>query len=98
MKLFVALVLLAAVADFAAAKDIPLPRPRPRPPEAPLLESQEEPKVEESVQPSACRLRLTADLAIAPSISSIAGPGECGGTDLVRCKDLQSVRLRVTKK
>jgi len=35
-------------------------------------------------QPSACRLALTEDIAIAPSIPDIKGPGGCGGTDLVR--------------
>jgi hypothetical protein len=35
-------------------------------------------------QPSACRLALTEDIAIAPSIPAIHGPGACGGDDLVR--------------
>ncbi len=35
-------------------------------------------------QPSACRLALTEDVAIAPSIPDIRGPGACGGEDLVR--------------
>jgi len=73
---------LAATCDLAAAKDFPLPRPRPA--EAPVLEPGEEPRKEEVVQPSACRLRLTAELALAPSLPPIAGPGECGGTDMVR--------------
>jgi hypothetical protein len=34
--------------------------------------------------PSACRLALTADIAIAPSIPDIHGAGGCGGEDLVR--------------
>jgi hypothetical protein len=34
--------------------------------------------------PSACRLRLTAARAIAPSVDSIDGPEGCGGVDLVR--------------
>jgi len=34
-------------------------------------------------QPSACRLALT-EIAIAPSIPDIHGPGGCGGEDLVR--------------
>ncbi|MHB0770446.1 extensin family protein [Bradyrhizobium sp. 5.13L] len=33
---------------------------------------------------SACRLALTEDIAIAPSIPDIRGPGACGGEDLVR--------------
>ncbi|OPY98589.1 extensin [Bradyrhizobium sacchari] len=35
-------------------------------------------------QPSACRLALTEEIAIAPSIPDIRGPGACGGEDLVR--------------
>ncbi len=35
-------------------------------------------------QASACRLALTEDIAIAPSIPDIRGPGACGGEDLVR--------------
>jgi len=35
-------------------------------------------------QPSACRLALTEEIAIAPSIPDIRGPGGCGGEDLVR--------------
>lgn len=35
-------------------------------------------------QPSACRLALTDEIAIAPSIPDIHGPGDCGGEDLVR--------------
>ena len=34
--------------------------------------------------PSACRLALTDEVAIAPSIPPIKGPGGCGGEDLVR--------------
>lgn len=35
-------------------------------------------------QPSACRLALTDDIAIAPTLPPIAGPGACGGDDIVR--------------
>lgn len=35
-------------------------------------------------QASACRLALTEEIAIAPSIPDIRGPGACGGEDLVR--------------
>ena len=35
-------------------------------------------------QVSACRLALTEEIAIAPSIPDIRGPGGCGGEDLVR--------------
>src|SRR5262249_61444560 len=56
------------------------PEPPPtRPGEAPLP------------QPSACRLALTEEIAVAPSIADIHGPGGCGGVDLVR---LEAVVLR----
>jgi hypothetical protein len=35
-------------------------------------------------QLSACRLALTDEIAVAPSIPDIRGPGACGGEDLVR--------------
>ncbi|RXH10831.1 extensin family protein [Bradyrhizobium guangzhouense] len=35
-------------------------------------------------QLSACRLALTEEIAVAPSIPAIHGPGACGGEDLVR--------------
>jgi hypothetical protein len=35
-------------------------------------------------QPSACRLALTEEIAVAPSVPAIHGPGDCGGDDLVR--------------
>jgi hypothetical protein len=37
-----------------------------------------------AAQPSACRQALTEDIAIAPAIPDIHGPGGCGGEDLVR--------------
>ena len=40
--------------------------------------------------PTACRLRLTATGATAPSVENIEGPGDCGGIDLVR---LEAVML-----
>jgi hypothetical protein len=75
------------------SRSIPLPQPRPA--EAPTAESDEagpeaaekpaEPgKKAEPPPPSACRLALTEEIAIAPSIPDIKGPGGCGGEDLVR--------------
>jgi hypothetical protein len=78
---------------------IPLPRPRPpeapkavekaadKPadkaaPEGPAVDKPAEQAAER--QPSACRLALTEEIAIAPSIPDISGPGGCGGEDLVR--------------
>jgi hypothetical protein len=70
--------LMAAACNLAAgAQRIPLPQPRPEPPAA----AAEEPA---TVEPSACRLRLTGEIAIAPSLPPIVGPGECGAVDVVR--------------
>jgi hypothetical protein len=79
--------------------NIPLPRPRPAEapaaePEAPTAEKppaapakpveQATPALPAAPQLSACRTALTDEIAIAPSIPDIRGPGGCGGTDLVR--------------
>ena len=77
-----------------------VPLPKPRPAEAPAKEPEkpepvkqapaESAKPAESEKPaappppSACRLALTEEIAIAPSIPDIHGPGGCGGEDLVR--------------
>lgn len=77
-----------------------VPLPRPRPAEAPgaaggpaketAKETGKADKPGEQAtpapppQPSACRLALTDDIAIAPSIPDIRGAGGCGGEDLVR--------------
>jgi hypothetical protein len=80
----------------AAVAAIPLPKPRPA--EAPAVGQErpaasdhgpaatEEPDQQAAAPrpPSTCRLALTEDIAIAPSIPDIHGPGECGGEDLVR--------------
>ncbi len=76
------MVLLAAAGNLAAAQGVPLPRPRPAPPAA--AASSEEPSTSEAAPPTACRLRLTSELAIAPSLPLITGPGECGAPDVVR--------------
>ena len=68
--------------DLAGAQAVPLPRPRPHllapapPPDAS--------RSEEPAPPSACRLRLTPDLATAPSLPPLSGPGECSVDDVVR--------------
>lgn len=81
MKFLSALIVLAALCDIAAAaQSVPLPRPRP----AQAPEPADVPDVEEPPPPSACRLRLTADLAIAPTVPALVGPGECGIDDAVR--------------
>jgi hypothetical protein len=82
---------------FALAR-VPLPKPRPA--EAPAAvepgkDAAKEAPAEEAdkpaeqaapvgPQPSACRQALTEDIAIAPSIPDIHGPGGCGGDDIVR--------------
>jgi hypothetical protein len=76
VKHFFPLILVVAATGAAAAQPIPLPRPRPAAPASVAPASQE--------APSACRLRLTDDLAIAPSIPTLNGPGECGVQDVVR--------------
>ena len=70
--------------------------PRPRPAQAPGAEpppaqAPEASEPEEPPPPSACRLRLTAELAIAPSQPPLVGRGECGVEDVVR---LEAVVLR----
>jgi hypothetical protein len=76
-----------------------VPLPRPRPAEAPAIEPEQPAAKQQStpiekpaeqaatpvpLPPSACRLALTDEIAIAPSIPDIHGPGGCGGEDLVR--------------
>jgi hypothetical protein len=78
---------------------VPLPKPRPpeapvKAPERPELakpvpaesETQKQAAPAESAPPppSACRQALSEQIAIAPSIPDIHGPGGCGGEDLVR--------------
>jgi hypothetical protein len=79
---------------------VPLPKPRPsEAPSAERDEPEKEqqasppngkpdqqaaPAPKPTPQPSACRLALTDDIAVAPSIPDIKGAGGCGGEDLVR--------------
>lgn len=67
----------------AAAPDKPAETPAGAPGVAtePSKSAAEEPSPR---PPSACRLALTDQVAIAPSIPDITGPGSCGGEDLVR--------------
>src|ERR1700736_3337354 len=62
-----------------AALPAAVPLPKPRPTDAPAAPAASSPP-----PPSACRLALTEDIAIAPSIPDIHGPGDCGGEDLVQ--------------
>ena len=76
---------------------VPLPKPRPADapvpaPEKPTAAKPPPAKTGKPAEqaapapppPSACRLALTEEIAIAPSIPDIHGPGGCGGEDLVR--------------
>lgn len=75
---------------------VPLPRPRPagapaiaaEPPaaarQAPGASDKPAEQAATPPPPSACRVALTEEVAIAPSIPDIHGPGGCGGEDLVR--------------
>jgi hypothetical protein len=87
--------LLAVVCDCAAARAIPLPRPRPV--QAAIAPDAAPPQ--EPAPPSACRLRLTTDLAIAPSLPSPVDAGECAVDDLVRLEAIvlaDKTRVAVT--
>jgi hypothetical protein len=82
------------------ASSVPLPKPRPadapatvqeapaaaRQPPAEVAKPAEQAAPAPPAPPaqSACRLALTEEVAIAPSIPDIHGPGGCGGEDLVR--------------
>src|SRR3954449_10259101 len=80
LKTLATLTSLLATCEFAIAATVPLPRPRPGLAPAAAVNS-------ESTKPSApslCRQRLTADLAIAPSLPSVVGAGECAVEDVVR--------------
>jgi hypothetical protein len=81
-----------------AALRVSVPLPKPRPPDAPAARREEPAKKQMPAEaekpteqaapapppPSACRVALTDEIAIAPSIPDIHGPGDCGGEDLVR--------------
>lgn len=54
------------------------------PPDEPSADKPAEMASPPQKQASACRVALTEDIAIAPSIPDIRGPGACGGEDLVR--------------
>jgi hypothetical protein len=78
VKSISAAIAFVIVADVAAVQRVPLPRPRPR------IDREAIPADSEASTPSACRVRLTVERAIAPSVASIDGPDECGSGDLVR--------------
>jgi hypothetical protein len=84
------------VATRPAAESV-TPVPKPRPADAAATESEQpvvanhapaesEPAAAPAAPPppSACRQALSEQIAIAPSVPDIRGPGGCGGEDLVR--------------
>lgn len=73
---------LLLMCDPAVAQDVPLPRPRPAEAASPAEPATASPAQPE--QPSDCMVALTPQIAIATPLPPIAGPGACGGTDLVR--------------
>jgi hypothetical protein len=88
----VIVILVAAALDGAAAKNIPLPRPRP-----PQLGPAQPQSSGDVAAPSSCRQHLTPDLAVAPSLPPIVGPGECGAPDVVRLEQITLPdRTRIT--
>ena len=80
--------------DFAVGRRLAVakvPLPRPRPVDAPSAKAEppaagDEKSAEKAAPPppSACRLALTEEVAVAPSVPDIHGAGGCGGEDLVR--------------
>ena len=86
MVMKITLLVLAAstaICGAAAAQTPPLPRPRPVAP-AMTQDAQAARRADPTVEASACRLRMTDDLAVAPSLPAIQGPGGCGADDLVQ--------------
>jgi hypothetical protein len=77
VKLICAMIALTAGCGLAAAETVPLPHPRP-------IIGPSDSQAPEPPAPSACRIRLMLDVAIAPSLPPIEGPGECGAPDVVR--------------
>ena len=67
----------------SAARDKPDKEQQASPPNG-KPDQQAAPAPQPTPQPSACRLALTDEVAIAPSIPDIKGAGGCGGEDLVR--------------
>ena len=63
---------------------LPLPRPRPAPPRS--GGSATPGGTLADIPPSACRARITADLATIEPLPPLRGAGECGGEDVVLLK------------
>jgi hypothetical protein len=78
------IIAFVTLAEVAVAQTIPLPRPRPFSNKEAPPAGTAAPAPTATPAPSACRVRLTAERAIAPSVDAIEGPGDCGSGDLVR--------------
>ena len=81
VKALLSVFLFIALCALAPAQAVPLPRSRPA-----AAPSAQPPQPESAAEPaaSACRQRLTEELALAPSLPAIEGPGDCGADDVVR--------------
>jgi hypothetical protein len=95
VKPFVLFAFLLAVTTSVRAEDVPLPEARPADagansnghvPDPPAPGNGAHPSHDDPPEPqiSACRARLTADIAIVQSLAPLVGPGECGAPDVVR--------------
>lgn len=99
LKGLIGLILVLAAAFSAAADEIPLPRSRPAIPFEPqsFAEANQglvDPKDLTSA-PSECRLRLEEFATVEP-LPRLIGPGECGGTDMVRITEVMTTdRTRI---
>jgi hypothetical protein len=74
----------AAPGDARAAPAEPGKTAEPAAPKATDKATEPKPPEPKSSEISACRQALTEEIAVAPSIPDIHGPGGCGGEDLVR--------------
>jgi hypothetical protein len=74
--------LILALSGAAAAQALPAPAAQPA--ERGLLWFLQSAAPAEPSPLSACRLRLTGELASAPSVPAIEGPGGCGADDVVQ--------------
>jgi hypothetical protein len=80
VKIRAAIILLAGATGLASGA-APLPKPRPADAPPPMVRDLKKP---DDPPPSACRIRLTEKLAIAPSVPPVTGTNGCGIEDAVR--------------
>jgi hypothetical protein len=99
VKLEVVLTVVLMTGGCAVAQTVPSPRPNPSNPRSETAVEGVTPRGPPT--PTACQLRLTPDRAMFQSLGAIAGPGECGGPDIVSLqrvitKDHLSVEISPT--